>query len=247
MLQSVRADRKAHLRHSDCCSAGICDEVRSCTLKGEPTNYAPWELWLRFPSSARGIEMDQRQGITDEPRAACFDVVSRMDRRPSDVAGRYSTRSSGGACEIARPGCRRQRHSAGAGECARIKRLGQRSKRHRERGQGAGDPAAVDKSGDAVHRVAANGLPDLAGAARGEDQTHAICGSQIPPRGQGNGQGARGQGNRQRARQTARPQNSEHLPGVLSSRAGVVCPGIFPLSGFILRDARNSAFLRMRS
>jgi hypothetical protein len=33
---------------------------------------------------------------------------------------------------------------------------------------------------------------------------------------------------------------------VLNSRAGVVCPGIFPLSGFILRDARNSALLRMR-
>ena len=63
----------------------------------------------------------------------------------------------------------------GAGECARIKRLGQRSKRHRERGQGAGDPAAGDKPGDAVHGVPVNSLPDLAGAARGEDQTHAIC------------------------------------------------------------------------
>src|SRR5712671_2967454 len=49
----------------------------------------------------------------------------------------------------------------------------------------------------------------LINAARGEDQTLAICGRQIPPR-EGNRPGtrgqARGQSNRQRARQTARPQ-----------------------------------------
>jgi hypothetical protein len=73
---------------------------------------------------------------------------------------------------------------------------------------------------DELLPVPDRGFAALINAARGEDQTHAICDSQIPPRGQGNRRGtrgqARGQSNRQRARQTARPQNAEHLPGMLS-------------------------------
>ena len=117
--------------------------------------------------------------------------------------------SSGRSRNIACPGRRRQRHSPGACECARAQRLGQRSQRHRQRGQGAGDPAADDHSGDAARRLPSCGLPRAAGAAGGKDQTNAICDIEIAPRV--------GASDRQGAGQTARRRDSKHLQGMLKS------------------------------
>jgi hypothetical protein len=149
-----------------------------------------------------------------ETRAAFFDLLSWMDGRQSGIAGRCARGSSGCAFEIACPGCRRERHSAGTGECARTQRLGQRSERHRQCGQSAGDTAAGNHSGYPAHGVPACRLPNHAGAASGQDQTNAICGIQIPPLGQSNGQGTR---------QDDRRQGSEHLQGMLNSIVGLVC------------------------
>jgi hypothetical protein len=144
-----------------------------------------------------------------ETRAAFFDLLSRMDGRQSGIAGRCARGSSGCAFEIACPGCRRERHSAGTGECARTQRLGQRSERHRQCGQSAGDTAAGNHSGYPAHGVPACRLPNHAGAASGQDQTDAICGIQIASRAGPNG--------RQAARQAARRQHTKHLQGMLSS------------------------------
>jgi hypothetical protein len=136
-----------------------------------------------------------------------------MDNRQGGIRERCNAGSTLGAFEIACPGCRRQRHSSGAGECARTERLGQRSERHRQCGQSARDPAAGNKSGYAAHRIRPFcWLPDIAGAASGEDQTNAICGSQIASRGQGNGAGAR---------QADRRQEYKHLQGMLNSIMGL--------------------------
>jgi hypothetical protein len=153
-----------------------------------------------------------------ETRAACFDLLPRMDGRQSGIAGGCARGCSGRAFEIACPGCRRERHSAGAGECARTQRLGQRSQRHRQRGQSAGDTAAGSHAGHAAHGVPAGRPPSHGGAASGQDQTDASCGIQIPPRGQGNGAGARQAARQEDRRRDNRGQGSEHLQGMLNSR-----------------------------
>jgi hypothetical protein len=132
-----------------------------------------------------------------------------MDDRRSGIRRRYGAVSSRRARNITCAGCRRQRHSAGTGECARAQRLGQRSQRDRQRGEGAGDTAADHNSGCAADRLGSCCLPRVAGAADGKDQTNAICGIQIARLG--------GPGGRQRAGQAAQRQNSKHLQGMLSS------------------------------
>ncbi len=174
--------------------AEITSSRKGCSQR---TDHAPMELRQVLASSSREYDKPEEDHRSMKHAQPASMFTRGWNGWPSGVAGRYGARCSGGACEIARPGCRRERHSAGAGECARIKRLDQRSERHRQRGPGAGDPAAGHKPGDAAHGVAANRLANLAGAARGEDQTHAICNRQIPPRGQGNRPGTRGQSNRQ--------------------------------------------------
>jgi hypothetical protein len=134
-----------------------------------------------------------------------------MDDGESRIAQRCGLGSPGRSRKIACPGCRRQRHSAGAGECARAQRLGQRSQRHRQRGQGACDTAANHHSGDAARRIPFCGLPRAAGAARGKDQANAICGIEIAWLG--------GAGGGQRAGQAARPRGSKHLQGMLIPQA----------------------------
>ena len=52
-------------------------------------------------------------------------------------------------------GRRRQRRSAGTGECQRSQRLNQGPKRHRQCGEDAVASAACDQAGDAHHRCAA--------------------------------------------------------------------------------------------
>jgi hypothetical protein len=117
--------------------------------------------------------------------------------------------SSGRFRKIARPGCRRQRHSSGACERARIERLGQRSQRHRQCGESACDTAADNNAGYAARRIPFRGLPRAAGAASGKDQADAICGIQIASRA--------GPSGRQAAGQAARRQHTKHLQGMLSS------------------------------
>jgi hypothetical protein len=157
-----------------------------------------------------------------ETRAACFDLLLPIHGRQSGITGRCARGSSGCAFEIARPGCRRERHSAGTGECARTQRLGQRSERRGQRGQSAGDTATSTHASYPVRGVPACRLANLAGAPSGQDQTDAICGIQIPRRGQGNGAGAR----QEDRRQDDRRQGSEHLQGMLNSRAGSDAAGI---------------------
>jgi hypothetical protein len=153
-----------------------------------------------------------------------------MDNRPSGIAHRCGPRPSRRARKIACPGRRRQRHSAGAGECARTQRLGQRSQRHRQRGQSACDPVADNHSGDAARRLPFCGLPRAAGAASGEDQTNAICGIEIAWLG--------GAGGRQGAGQAARPRGPKHLQGMLNS-AKVVASNLSRLRG---RSARSAGW-----
>ncbi len=130
-----------------------------------------------------------------------------MDGRQSGLADRCGPGPLGRSRRSAGPGCRRQRHSAGAGECARTQRLDQRSERHRQCGQGTGDPAAGDKPGCAAYSVLSRRHPDVPGAASGQVETTAICDIAIPPRG--------GQNGRQGEWQADRRQVSEHLPGML--------------------------------
>jgi len=127
-----------------------------------------------------------------------------MDDRQSGSHERGGPGSSGHAFERAWPGCRRERHCSGACECAWIKRLGQRSQRHRQCGQSARDTAAGNHPRARTHLGRSRGyLPNVAGAAIGEDETHAARGIQISPRG------------RSGARQAARQQNYKHLQEML--------------------------------
>jgi len=182
------------------------------------TSARPSKFFLRIETdkSAR----DHR----DEARAACFDVLSRMDDRQSGIGERCDFGSSGRSRKIAGPGCRRERHCSGTGECARTQRLGQRSQRHRQRGQSACDTTASNKPRQPAHRVGPYCLPNVAGAASGKDETNAICGFQIPSRG--------GPSDRQRARQAARPQDYKHLPGMLNSLGLACCSGIEDAADF---------------
>jgi hypothetical protein len=115
----------------------------------------------------------------DETRTAGFDFLSRMDERQGGVAGLCGVGSAGGTRKIAGPGCRRQRHSSGACECARAERLGQRPERHRQCGQSAGVTAADHHSGYAAQRILCWWLPAFADAAGGQVPSDAICGIQI--------------------------------------------------------------------
>jgi hypothetical protein len=156
------------------------------------------------------MENPDKESPIHEAHAACFD--SRMEDRKSGAPDRCGRLSSGRSRKIACPGCRRQRHSSGACECARAERLGQRSQRHRQRGQGACDIAADNNAGYAARRIPFDQLPRAAGAASGKDQTDAICRIQIASRAAPSG--------RQAARQAARRQHTKHLQGMLSSATG---------------------------
>jgi hypothetical protein len=141
-----------------------------------------------------------------------------MHDRPSGDRQRCYAFPSGGAVEITCPGRRRERHSAGAGECARAQRLGQRSERHRQCGQGACDTAADNRSGAPANRIsscqlriASCRLSRGTGGASRKDATTAIQVIEIAWKGSSRG--------REEAAQTARPQNDEHLQGMLSSPA----------------------------
>ena len=151
--------------------------------------------------------MTTRQGTTNyEARAACFNLRSRTDDRQSGI----HERGGAGAAGLSRagPGCRRQRHSSGACKCARIKRLGQRSQRHRQCGQSARDTAAGHYPRARTHLGRSRCyLPNVPGAAIGQDETYAACGIRISPLGVPSG--------RQGARQAARPQDYKHLQGML--------------------------------
>ena len=130
-----------------------------------------------------------------------------MDDRPSGGHDRGSPLPPGGAFEIAGPGCRRQRHSSGACKCARIKRLGQRSQRHRQCGQSARDTAAGHHPRARTHSIRSRCyLPNVPGAAIGQDETRAACAIRISPLGYPGGR----QGERQAAR-----QSYKHLQGML--------------------------------
>lgn len=136
-----------------------------------------------------------------------------MDDRQSGIAGRCGAGSSGRAFEIAGPGCRRKRHSSGTWECARTQRLGQRSQRHRQCGQSAGDTAAGHKPGSRTYLIRSYGcLPNVPGAKNRQDETNASCGIQIPS--------LDGPSGRQGARQAARPQDYKHLQGLLNPLPG---------------------------
>jgi hypothetical protein len=144
----------------------------------------------------------------DEARTASFDILSRMDDRQNGVAGLCGRGSAGRAWTIAGAGCRRQRDSSGAGECARAERLGQRSQRHRQCCQSTGAAVADDHSGYAAQRILFRRLPVFAGAARGQAQTTAIRGTSISSWGTPR--------DRPGARPADRPRRSQHLQGMLS-------------------------------
>jgi hypothetical protein len=174
---------------------------------------APWEPRRRFPSSSGG---NSARGHPHEPRAACFDLRSRMDDRQSGIAGRCRPGSSGRAFEIAGPGCRRERHSSGTRECARTQRLGRRPQWYRQCGQSACDTAAGHKPGAHTHPIPSYGyLPNVPGATSRQDETNASCGIEIPSLG--------GPSGRQGARQAAQRQDSKHLPGMLNPLPGLAC------------------------
>jgi len=170
---------------------------------------AAWELRRRFPSCSLRIMTSRDRDHRHEPRAPCFDVLSRMDDRQSGIAYGCGPGSSGCAFEIAGLGGRRERHSSGTWECARTQRLDQRSQWHRQCGQSAGDTAAGHKPGARTHRVLSYGwLPNVPGATSRQDETNATCGIQIiPSLGDPSG--------RQGARQAAQRQGSKHLQGML--------------------------------
>jgi hypothetical protein len=137
-----------------------------------------------------------------------------MDDRQSGIACGCDPGPSGSAFEIAGPGCRRQRHSSGTWECARTQRLGQRSQRHRQCGQSAGDSTAGHKPGSHTHLIPSYGwLPNVAGATSRQDETNATCG-EIPSLGDPSG--------RQGARQAAQRQDSKYLQGMLNHRTDLI-------------------------
>jgi hypothetical protein len=143
------------------------------------------------------------------PRSAGLTILSRPDVRSGGSRDLCDILSSGHSRKIARAGCRRQRHSSGACECAGIERLGQRPQRHRQRGQSACAAAANHYSGCAARRIPFGRPPPVAGAARGKDQTNAFCGIQIAP--------IEVTGGRQAATQVQQRRDSEHLSGMLNS------------------------------
>jgi hypothetical protein len=156
-----------------------------------------------------------------------------MDDRQSGVACRCGPGCSGCAFEIAGPGCRRERHSSGTWECARTQRLGQRSERHRQCGQSAGDTAAGHKPGSRTHRILPYGrLPNVPGARSRQDETNATCG-EIPSFGNPSG--------RQGAGQAAQRQDSKHLQGMLILGLACWMANTFPKAQY---DARASPLLR---
>jgi hypothetical protein len=126
----------------------------------------------------------------------------------SGISDRCRPFSSGVSRESACPGCRRERHCSGARECARTQRLGQRSQRHRQRGQSARDTVAGHQPRAGTQRILTRWyLPNVPGAANRKDETHAVYGIPISPLGH--------PGGRQGERQAARPQDYKHLQGML--------------------------------
>jgi hypothetical protein len=164
-----------------------------------------------------------------------------MDARQSGLHDRGCPLSSGGVFESACPGCRRQRHSSGACKCARIKWLGQRSQRHRQCGQSARDTAAGHHPRARTHSIRSRCyLPNVPGAAIGQDETRAACGVRISPLGYpGGGQGER---------QAARPQDYKHLQGMLidicdAPTAGAgVCPSVAGCESDGFREELNPSY-----
>jgi hypothetical protein len=119
-----------------------------------------------------------------------------MVDRPNDQREHRDDVLAGISRPIARAGCRRQRDSAGAGQCQRAQRLGARSQRHRQRRQDTGTAATDDRTGETAHAGAVRRLPiDLAGlqlsadsrSANGKDKANAISGKEIASLG---GEGA---------------------------------------------------------
>jgi hypothetical protein len=131
-----------------------------------------------------------------------------MDDRQSGIRERRGRGCSGISRESVCPGCRRERHSSGACECAGTQQLGQRSERHRQCGQGACDTAAGNNSSYTTHPIPTCGLPNGPGAKGGKDKTNASCGIRISSPG--------GRSNRQGTRQAVRPQEYKHLQGMLN-------------------------------
>ncbi len=151
-----------------------------------------------------------------------------MDDRQSGVAYGCGPVSSGCAFEIAGPGCRCKRHSSGTWECARTERLGQRSQRHRQCGQSAGDTAAGHKPGSHTHLIPSHGcLPNVPGATSRQDETNATCGIQISSPGKPSG--------RQGARQAAQRQDSKYLQGMLILGLACRMANTFPKAQYGVR------------
>jgi hypothetical protein len=139
------------------------------------------------------IERCVRKRAIHDAGTVCFELLSRMGHRPNGVGGPRGRLSSRRAGKIAGAGCRRERHSAGAGECAWAQRLGQRSERHRQRGQSAGDPAAGHQPRSRPSFIRPCGdLQRAAGAGngKGENETNAICDIEVASRGQIGRQGS---------------------------------------------------------
>ncbi len=100
----------------------------------------------------------------------------------------------------------------------------QRSQRHRQCGQSAGDTAAGHKPGSHTHLIPSyRWLPNVAGATSRQDETNATCG-EIPSLGDPSG--------RQGARQAAQRQDSKHLQGMLNRHTPrvVKSPHLKPLA-----------------
>jgi hypothetical protein len=169
--------------------------------------------------------------------AVCFDALARMDDRPSGMRGFCGTDAFGGSRQIASPGCRCQRHSAGAGECARAQRLAQRSQRCRQCGPVASAAAAGDQAGSGPVSVRARRHINAAGGTNCKDQTNAVCG--IPMASPDDS------GGHQETKQADRPRYSQHLQGMLKSLPGLdpVLPrypiGFSPASIAARRGSRN--------
>ncbi len=178
------------------------------------TDHVPWNFGAAF--HVLPVNMTNRQGITThEARPACFDLLPRMHDRQDGIGERCGAFSSGSARKIASAGCRRERDSSGACECARTEWLGLRSERHRQCGQGARDTAANNNAGHPAHRIASCCLPNCAGAGSGQGATNAICGIEMAALG--GASGCKG------TRPAARPQDNEHLQGMLNSDSGSAC------------------------
>jgi hypothetical protein len=181
-------------------------------LLADPWNFdGPFKL---VPMNCINGHVGQGSPI-DETRTADFNFRSRLAYGQNSVADPRGAVSAGRSRTIAGPGCRRQRDSSGAGECARAQRLGQRSQRHRQCGQSTGVTVADHNAGHAAQRVLFRRLPVVADAARGQAQTTAIGGLAISSQ--------RAPGGGQRARQADRPQGLEHLQGMLNSVSALEC------------------------